>query len=40
MSRYINRNLPTVSQEFTVIELAISAGIIALAMKLLRTSKT
>lgn len=39
MGRYINRNLPTVSQEFTVIELAISAGIIALAMKLLKSNE-
>jgi hypothetical protein len=39
MSRYVNRNLPTVSQEFTVIELAISAGIIALAMKLLKSNE-
>ena len=29
MGRYINRNLPTVSQEFTVIELAIGLGIAA-----------
>lgn len=39
MGRYINRNLPTVSQEFTVIELAIGAGIIALAMKLLKSNE-
>lgn len=39
MTRYVNRNLPTVSQEFTVIELAISVGIIALAMKLLKSNE-
>ena len=39
MGRYINRNQVTVSQEFTVIELAISAGIIALAMKLLKSNE-
>lgn len=39
VTRYVNRNLPTVSQEFTVIELAISAGIIALAMKLLKSNE-
>lgn len=39
MSRYVNRNQITVSQEFTVIELAISAGIIALAMKLLKSNE-
>ncbi len=27
MSRYVNRNLPTVSQEFTVIELAVGLGV-------------
>ena len=39
MSRYINRNKLTVSQEFTVIELVIGAGIIALALKLLRSNE-
>lgn len=36
MSRYINRNLPTVSQEFTVIELAVGLGIGAGIYKLIK----
>lgn len=39
MARYVNRNQITVSQEFTLIELVISAGIIALAMKLLKSNE-
>ena len=40
MSRYVKREPKvTVSQEFTVIELVIGAGIIALALKLLRSNE-